>query len=372
MRGKIALVNLIVGYVLHVVDVGSDVYVAIQYCIRSEWWWFSLTLVFTVLPLLAENFSLCFSPLRSLFIVSISYKDAIRKWKEENWDCNENVENVECNRDLAETRYNETIAESAPQWCLQTYVMLRQWFFPYYTILSTLLSFLSLAWSITMFERAEKQYEWYVTKKEIKSYHAVWLHDVLSFAWQLCGLLSRLPALVIFAYVFRYYVFIVLVLHWMVLILVTYHFQKDDMDVRRNCFVVQFGRLLYSTCISYPLMFHISENASKLILGEDCKHRSWAIILYHILLSLENIVLVSLAVWAAPASVTHVEDLEKIVLSVVFLGLVAATMFIIMHHHYRRPSDLAQKGQGTTKWYYNNEELQNHTGNENPVATSSV
>ena len=64
---------------------------------------------------------------------------------------------------------------------------------------------------------------------------------------------------------------------------------------------------------------------------------------------------------------THDEDLEKIVLSDVFLGLHVATTFIILQYGYHRPIDLAQEGQGN-----NNEELQNHTGNENPAATSSV
>ena len=57
IRGKFVLANLVVGCILHVADKGSDVYVAIQYLLRGEWWWFSLTLAFIVFPLTMHYFS---------------------------------------------------------------------------------------------------------------------------------------------------------------------------------------------------------------------------------------------------------------------------------------------------------------------------
>ena len=375
MRGKIALVSLVVGYVLHVVDVGFDIYVAIQYSIRGEWWWFSLTLVFIILPLLVANFSVCFLPLETVFRLWILYRDAIRTWKEENWNnppCERNdwrcsceicknfhekrKKSVESIRELSETCYIETIAEAAPQWCLQSYIMLRQWFFPWYTILSIIFSFLSLACSITTHEKAEKLYEWYVNKKKLRNYPLSPLY-VTFFAWQLCSLFSRLPALVIFAYVFRYYVFIVFGVHWMVLIVVSYVLNKDE-----NNYTAGF----YYTCVSYPALFHISGNVSKLVLGDDFQYRGMAIIVYHVLLSLQNIVLVSLAVWVTPPRITHMEDLETLALSAVFLGSIAATLFMILYYRYHHPSDLAQLGEDN-----NINEQQNHSGTENLASSTA-
>ena len=43
----------------------------------------------------------------------------------------------------------EAFAESSPQWCLQNCTMIRQWYFPWYTVISTFLSLFALAWSIT-------------------------------------------------------------------------------------------------------------------------------------------------------------------------------------------------------------------------------
>ena len=380
MKGKFDLANLIVGYALHVADVGLDFYVAIQYSIRGEWWWFSFTLAFIILPLLLENFGFCFSPLRSIFVVSISYRDALRKWKAENWEnsrcrqndwrcscgdcklfCEKRRDSIESRRDLAETRYIETIAESAPQWCLQGYVMLRQWFFPWYTILSTMFSFLSLAWSITMFEKAEKLHEWYIIKEKIQPY-PVSPHYVSSFAWQFCSLLSRLPALVIFAYVFRYYVFVVFGLHWTILILVSYVFHRNDSeDEGRNFFLAKLGFLLYCACTTYSIMFHISEYASKFVFGEDYQYHRRAIIFYHVLLSLENILLVSLAVWHTPETVKLTENLEKIVLSVVFIGALATSLFIALHYCTIHLNDFENC----------DESPRHHSGVEN-IATGSV
>ena len=48
---------------------------------------------------------------------------------------------------LAWLRHIETVTESIPQWCLQVYIMLRQWYFPWYTLVSIVVSLLSSAWN---------------------------------------------------------------------------------------------------------------------------------------------------------------------------------------------------------------------------------
>ena len=45
--------------------------------------------------------------------------------------------------------YIHAILSSAPRYCLQVYIVLRQWNFPLYTVVSVVLSLLYLSWSIT-------------------------------------------------------------------------------------------------------------------------------------------------------------------------------------------------------------------------------
>ena len=106
---------------------------------------------------------------------------------------------------IAILRYIETITESAPQWCLQVCIMLRQWHFPSYTVVSTILSMLSLTWSITILEKERR------TKKH-KCF--TFIDGFAFFNWQLFKLVSRLSAIVLFAYVLRYYLIIPLGYFW--------------------------------------------------------------------------------------------------------------------------------------------------------------
>ena len=94
---------------------------------------------------------------------------------------------------LAILRYLDTITESAPQWCLQVYIMLRQWSFPSYTVVSAVFSLLSLAWSITTLEKER-------LAKEGRRWKLI--HGYVLFNWQLSTLISRLFAIALFAYVF--------------------------------------------------------------------------------------------------------------------------------------------------------------------------
>ena len=45
--------------VTYVIDVGSDVYVAVMYYMEKEWWWFSLTVSFIVIPSLTISIFSC-------------------------------------------------------------------------------------------------------------------------------------------------------------------------------------------------------------------------------------------------------------------------------------------------------------------------
>ena len=367
-RGILHLINLIVGFGLYVSDVGFDIYVAIQYAKRDEWWWFAFTLAFVILPFIIMNFVACgeesetacetlVSLLLSLVVVQICYADDFRQWKRKYWDnepCGNSCYRNCCQRckkyleaekklanssnSLAAARYLETISESAPQWCLQNYVMLRQWYFPWYTVLSTVFSFISLAWSITSLEKTWKISNWFDENSGRTSYPTKSLNTVF-FAWQLFSLLSRLSALVFFAYVFRYYVFVFFGLHIILLtgaLCFTDQCSCDSDDV--------LARLL--VCIG--LTFHISGSVIHIFDDDDAiEHRGLVLFSYQIVLCLENILLVSLAVWHAPAGSTHNKHLEIIVLCFVFVGLVLSIIFMALYYQCFHPSKtLVQNCEG--------------------------
>jgi hypothetical protein len=106
---------------------------------------------------------------------------------------------------IAKLQYMETIGESARQWCIQTYIMLKLWEFPWYTVLSVLISLVSLAWSITTLEREK-------AKNENQEFG--FLNTVLFLMWQLSTLVSRLFAIVICGYTFTIYLCFWFLVHW--------------------------------------------------------------------------------------------------------------------------------------------------------------
>ena len=359
-RGILHLINLIVGFGLYVCDVVFDIYVAVQYARKGEWWWFAFTLAFVMLPLITTNFVhsniiegsdiLTGIPV-SMFIVLINYVRDFHVWKKNYWDnesehCTEHRERLAKSR-LAYVRYLETMSESAPQWCLQNYVMLRQWYFPWYTVLSTVFSFLSLAWSIVSLEKAEKISNWFDENSGRTSYPTKPINTMF-FVWQLCSLLSRLSALVFFAYVFRYHVFVFFGLH-ILLLTIAMHITSQYCDfIRFHSGERLFSRLLAYVGTLYCLTFHVSGSAIN-IFKYGFKHRGLVLFSYQIVLCLENILLVSLAVWNPPAGTTHNKHLEIIVLCFVFVGLVLSIIFMTLYYECFHPSKttLVQNSQAS-------------------------
>ena len=202
------------GLVLYLFDLGSDIYVAVRHWNNGETWWFWLTAVFIIVPSVIINFAAIFKFVNSWScITAIVQLSIVARYIEalEDPDSRINIfKNYRRTHFLAILRYIEAITESAPQWCLQVYIMLRQWIFPTYTVVSSVFSMLSLVWSITLLQKE--------TRKENGKKFT--LTDALQFAtWQMCTLISRLSAIVVFAYVFpRYSIIIFLAVHWLILV----------------------------------------------------------------------------------------------------------------------------------------------------------
>ena len=364
MREKGSLFLLLTGFLLYGFDVGSDIYVAITYFQKEDYWWFGITIALVILPGIVVNiFSFrgnwyisneeakIFKVLTCVFQLFViqQYCEALKRWKRMNWGigapqpCNEdNYDTCECknckryfekkkqcadyDRNLALTRYIEAFAESAPQWCLQFYIMLRQWSFPCITIASTVFSLLSMAWSITLVEKTGK-----IDNNPTMTFPK---RSLIVFSlWQLGILVSRLSAIVIFAYVFRSYVFIVIGIHWtaVIVMIMINEYYGDDHD--------NWTTLVRVFFTSYPLLFHFSTATGGLMFDNFSK-KTMLNVIYCSIFFLENVIMVSFSVWYEPTSTPHIELLAKIALPLVFVGFPIGLLFCGLYYKFFHPSKI--------------------------------
>ncbi len=206
---------------------------------------------------------------------------------------------------LAKLRYVETITESAPQLCLQVYIMLRQWDFPTYTVVSSVLSLLSLAWSITTLEK----------EKKIKEGDYKLSAAFVFLIWQLSTLVSRLSAIVFFCLRVSILRVIFLAAHWMLLsvtmliIQTSKHYCKDS--------------LILSCLIAYPSLFH----SSKTVLRIPTVSRKVEMITGYIVIMLENIVMVTLSLTIEIPGLPHMDILKPVVIVCIIGGSVISISF---------------------------------------------
>ncbi len=353
MGKKLQQLILIVGLLLYLFDLGSDIYVASQYWKNNDVSWFGMTTGFILVPSIIVNITMIvhvFNFWRFILAVlqlsivvryietiispyppvagrsettspdspvterreTTSPNAAVSIWSETTpldssltrWSAPDRRRIVF----LAALRYLQTITESAPQLCLQVYIMLRQWNFPTYTVVSSVLSLLSLAWSIMTLEKERK-----IEKEgDYKSSAAV-----LFLFWQLFTLVSRLSAIVIFAHVFRYYLILFLAPHWLLLSMAILTIERREYNLYCP------GSLIVSCLAPYPLLFHSSETvlltANETITG-------------YILIALENIIMVTLSVTIEMQDVPHIDVLKPVALSCVIGGTFLSIVFIIWYY----------------------------------------
>ncbi len=205
---------------------------------------------------------------------------------------------------LAKLRYLETITESAPQLCLQVYIMLRQWDFPTYTVVSSVLSLLSLAWSITTLEKERKIQE---------EGHCKICAAVMFLFWQLFTLVSRLSAIVLFVYVFRYYVIIFLAAHWLLLSMAMLTIQRRKYDCGKS--------LLLSCLAAYPSLIHSSETFL------PTASRKAEMITGYTLILLEHICIMILSLMFETQDVPHIDIIKPVLISGLVGGSVLSIVF---------------------------------------------
>ena len=382
MKGKTSLLVLLTSFVLYIMDIISDIYVAFQYYKNSESWWCAMTLAFVIVPHFIINTYATYMNVNFLWVsirkaffmwslqlsILASFKQEFTRWKREHWNVNENTRdeqhpetehtrNSQHSTDVTLTMHHlflrlaEAFAESAPQCCLQNYIMIRQWLFPWYTIISTFFSLLSLAWSITSLETSCKTCEWawsscdqssqcesrnkasqLVENKDAKSFPKI--SFLVFFIAHLCLLVSRLTSLITFAYVFRYYVFIVVGFHWLLVftaICVGKTFDRTNDTKDRIGLTI----ILNASLRTYPMVFCLSSSITKISFPKKIseKFRSFVVVFYGILF-LENTVMVLLAINGEAA---HVNFLMKIALPLVFVGFILGVVFLVLYYQRYHP-----------------------------------
>ena len=293
---------LVVGLLLYIFDFASDIYVAVQYWKNNEVWWFSLTIIFIVVPSIMVNVTGIFQlPNIWTYLASILQLSILVRYIE-TFISPETRELF-----LARLCYLETITESAPQWCLQVYIMLRQWYFPSYTVFSSVLSFLALAWSITTLENARMSSKHRDFKPSAR----------ISFLiWQSSTLVSRLPGIVIIAYVFRYYAIIFLVVHSLLVTGCMFLVSREYDHIGKD--------LLIACVTAYPSLFHSSK------IDSESSHGKMN--MRYILLLVENAVLVTMSLTIKIPNVPHIDVLKDITNSCLLGGSVVSIISFTFYY----------------------------------------
>jgi hypothetical protein len=359
------LIQLFVGLVLYIFDVGSDIYVAVQYYKTGQWWWFGMTTASIVLPVILINIAasiqtkicspeenglpqtglrcrlLCVFSFGSCSSIIFRYGEEFMQWKttyrdnkpcecesascgDPNPICRNCTNNLEQKRKLFKSVYElawlcyiDTVTECAPQWCLQVYIMLRQWNFPAYTIVSTVFSLLSLAWNFTALEIARRKSDGNPTLKMFPT-------TVAFFLWQLFAMVSRLSAIVFCAYVLRSYLFIFIVAHWVLATL--YH---------ELWFGSGFGciDLFWFLLLNYPLFFNVSESLLRKFQNQQSTDRSdhdvtlrlrSLILKINLSLAFRSLLMLSISAMVSEPDAPHLDVITYMATSCVLGGLVAS------------------------------------------------
>ena len=315
MEDKLKRAFLLAGLVLYLFDLGSDIYVAVQYWKNYEPWWFGMTVIFISLPSLFVN-GAAIIQIRNIgtFLVAIFQLSIVVRHIEVLTEPDKKSGAFSRTYLLAILRYIETIAESAPQWCLQVYIMLRQQSYPSYTVISTILSLLSLAWSITALE---------MERRKNLELDFSFINISLFLLWQLLTLVSRLFAIVLFAYVFRYYVFISLAVHWSILVGSIFYIQISAGGNLRES-------LLSSVLYAFPSLFHFAKTVLPM------RRPALEMSVRYISLILTTIIMVTLSL-AIQSDLPNMDVIQPIAItSVVVLPL---SLFVYYCIHIRGADD---------------------------------
>ncbi|XP_028414840.1 XK-related protein 6-like [Dendronephthya gigantea] len=356
MRGKKELLILITGFSLFIFDLGSDIFVAVKYWKNGNVAWFAATVsiicaslfVVTIVArdktIEAKKISRLETCVRLFSSIFLCYIHQFRQWKRRYWDtagpCEDKCGRESCvlcesyrNEDnnwvksvyiFSKMHYTEAMVESAPQWCLQIYIMLRQWQFPWYTVLSAVFSLLSLAWNVTTLERGR-------TERDTK-YKRGQKWSIVFSLWQLSCFVSRFAAKMIFAHVFHQHIFTLLCIH---LVIVNVGLTIDKTCRKKENFRDCLVFLLKKPLFIFPLVFHPSEATLYWCGYRKQTGMYYRLCVIYVVLSLENIAMVTLSLVISRPDVPHVNNLRTLTIMFLVMGLIIGTISLVVQRNLK-------------------------------------
>ena len=167
---------------------------------------------------------------------------------------------VKASFDMSHVRSMETFIEAIPQLLLQVYIMFIKQSFPWYTIVSVAVSFISLIFTIFTLEK--NYWIWKIVDTEQKCIKPVSFPKrsaVVFFLWQTFLLLARLSAIILNIVVFTNSISYIIGVHWFIVVFGLVYITKKGTN---DCLCVWYLSISISSLFMiYPLLFHVSHSS---------------------------------------------------------------------------------------------------------------
>jgi hypothetical protein len=160
---------------------------------------------------------------------------------------------VKASLNMSHIRSMETFIEAVPQWVLQVYVMIYEQSFPWYTILSVVVSFISLVFCIFALEK-----NYWIQKivqggqDYIRPVSFPKSSAVIFFFWQTFLLFGRLSTMILITIKFKDAIFLFIYVHWIAVIVALQGLAKNACDpngaldayICNRCIIIFFCLIL--------------------------------------------------------------------------------------------------------------------------------
>ncbi|XP_035681581.1 XK-related protein 6-like [Branchiostoma floridae] len=343
------VLRTLAGFTLYIADFVTDVILAAEYYRNGDYYWFGLTLGFALVPQIIVNIVLAyldgcewyylpllplgvpakyFQVLHGLFCCKHKPEDILESREKEDQDDQEPVPRA-VNHLLPLARLVGTLLESLPELCLQIYVLVRtgqlsSLEIPALKAVTMAVSFLASLYSII---------EWETHFPKVVA--CIW--GPLVFLWKIVDLSARILAFCLFASIYnvRYWVFVVIGGHWLVMAGVENYFclylvkgkawMESGADVisDSNCYV----QFMFNTFVVAPV-----DVFTWVTFGSRQRRKEQPIV-NNVLMLAANIVMV--LAWYFEKNIESWYDDYALV--VVFGGSVASVVFQMMYFVCYRP-----------------------------------
>ncbi|GAB1600182.1 uncharacterized protein LOC106872646 isoform X1 [Argonauta hians] len=319
---------VVLSAVIYLLDVATDVVVVIQYMFEERLIWFSLSLAFVVVPMVCiQILSLkwlltkrntkisCMSGFLHFIGLALikRYADVLQTWSEVKTTSN-TVRTDKVFQQVSGAfllQLFQTFLEAAPQLILQSYVLLSTWHWSAGTGFSLLISLISFSWGFVSYSDNLRLQSQNIPRPK-------WPSFLLQIGWQLGMMLSRVAAIIMFAFCFKNWIFFAIGVHWLFMSLWIVA-EKPDLST-----VLWKDRLL-SCIVGFIYIFgflHIQKGSGR-----------WRLFFFYALYLLEN----SLAVIAwllTPITIAELYQwlLTALVFSGFLIGVICLLLFYFCFH----------------------------------------